>query len=247
MAQALGARFLDADGKEIGLGGAELGRLARIDISGLDPRLARVEIDAAVNIHNILLGERGVARVFGPQKGATPDQVEMLEAALERFAACVRATTGLEVGRLPGSGASGGLGATILALLGGRLHQRYDVVMRYLAFEELLGQADVVITAEGSLDGQTPFGKIPAEVGRRAKAMGLPVIALAGTIGKGCASNFAHGIDAFASIVKKPCTLEEAIADADRLLVRAAEDAVRMIGVGLRLARRGAAGLDRAA
>jgi glycerate kinase len=113
--------------------------------------------------------------------------------------------------------------------------------MRYLELDALIERADLVITAEGSLDGQTPYGKIPAEVARRAKQRGLPVIALAGTIGSGVDANFAHGIDAFASIVKRPCTLDEAFANAGKWLARAAEDALRMVAVGLRLARRGAA------
>jgi glycerate kinase len=238
MIQALGGRLLDRDGRELGRGGAELARLERIDLSGLDPRLSMVQIDGAVNIHNILLGERGVARVFGPQKGATPDQVVLLERALENYAFRIEQATGIAAGYEPGSGASGGLGVAIRALLGGRLHPRYDIVMRYLAFDALLGGADVVITAEGSLDGQTPFGKIPAEVGRRARALGLPTIALAGTVGKGCTANFDHGIDAFASIISRPCSLDEAIAKAEKLLTRAAEDATRMIGVGLRLGQK---------
>lgn len=235
MVQALGVRLLDASGAEIGRGGAELARLATIDLSARDPRLARVRLDAAVNWANVLLGERGVARVFAPQKGATPAQVVELEHALEVYAAAIHRATDLAVGHAPGSGASGGLGTGFQALLGGTLHPRFDVVMRYLDFDRLLGQADLVITAEGSLDGQTPHGKIPAEVGRRARALGIPVIALAGTIGKGVTDNFAHGIDAFASILKRPCTLEEAIGDAERLLVRATEDALRMVRVGIRL------------
>lgn len=238
MAQALGARFLAADGQEIGLGGGELRRLTRIDVSGLDPRLQDVSIDAAVNWHNVLLGDRGVARVFGPQKGATPEQVEILEAALENFAKIVRDDLGKDVGHGPGTGASGGLGASIFGILGGTLHPRYTIVMQYLAFESLLDQANLVLTAEGSLDGQTPYGKIPAEVGRRARERGIPTIALAGTIGKGCAENFRHGIDAFASIVKRPCSLDDAISEAHKLLVRAAEDSVRMIRVGMRLGKR---------
>jgi glycerate kinase len=238
MAQALGVRLLDADGREIGHGGAELARIARIDLSGRDPRLARVRIDAAVNWHNVLLGERGVARVFAPQKGATPAQVVELEAALEHYAAAVRAAAGIDVGHGPGTGASGGLGAGLMGLLGGTLHPRFDIVMRYLAFDALLAKADLVLTAEGSLDGQTPYGKIPAEVGRRARDKGVPVIALAGTIGKGAALNFDHGINAFASIIKRPCSLEEAIERAPKLLRRAAEDAVRMVLVGMALARR---------
>lgn len=235
MAQALGARLLDADGREIGPGGAELARLQRVDLSGLHPGLAHAALDAAVNWHNALLGERGVSRVYGPQKGATPTQVEQLERALAHYAAVLRRDTGRDVAALPGAGASGGLGAGFAGLLGGRLHPRYDVVMQYLALDRLIDEADLVITAEGSLDHQTPFGKVPAEVARRAKLHGLPVIALAGTIGRGVEVNFEHGIDAFASILKRPCTLEEAIAQAAQLLRRAAEDALRMVAVGMHL------------
>jgi glycerate 2-kinase len=238
MAQALGAQLLDDEGWPIGSGGEALARCRRIDLSRLDPRLAKVQLDAAVNWHNVLLGERGVARVFGPQKGATPEQVLILEAALQRYARLIHKARGVDVGTMPGAGASGGLGAGFAGLLGGRLHPRYDIVMQYLELDSLIEQADLVITAEGSLDHQTPHGKIPAEVAARAKRRGLPVIALAGTIGKGVRVNFDHGIDAFASILKRPCTLEDAIANAGKLLVRAAEDALRMVAVGLTLARR---------
>jgi glycerate kinase len=236
MAQALGARLLDGNGREIGPGGAELARLARIDTTGLDKRLAATTIDAAVNWHNVLLGERGVARVFGPQKGATPEQVVLLETALRVFADRLAADLGHDVGHAPGSGASGGLGAGLVGFAGATLHPRYEIVMKYLEFDALLGRADLVITAEGSLDGQSPFGKIPCEVGRRAREQGIPVIALAGTIGKGVRSTFEHGIDAFASIIKRPCSLEEAIAKAEKLLERAAEDTARMVAIGLKLA-----------
>jgi glycerate 2-kinase len=236
MAQAIGARLLDADGMELGFGGGELARLASIDMSGLDPRIARTRIDVAVNWHNMLLGPKGVARVFGPQKGATPDQVEMLEQGLETYSRVIRETFGLDVGMAHGSGASGGLGAGLVAFAGAKLHPRFDVVMQYLQFDALLGEADLVLTAEGSLDGQSPYGKVPCEVARRARDMGIPVIAIAGTIGKGVASTFETGINAFTSILKRPCTLDEAIADSEKLLRNAAEDTVRMVQVGLRLA-----------
>ncbi|WP_065373248.1 glycerate kinase [Ensifer adhaerens] len=241
MAEALGVKLLDREGKPLAPGGAALASLAHIDLSGRDPRLANVRIDAAVNWHNVLLGARGVARVFGPQKGATPEQVELLAEAMETYAAAIHLTTGVEVGAAPGAGASGGLGAAIMGLLGGTLHPRYDIVMRYLDLDTVIARADLVITAEGSLDGQTPFGKVPAEVGHRAKAAGRPVIALAGTIGKGVTLNFDHGIDAFASILKAPCSLDDAINAAPKLLVRAAEDAVRMVRVGMLLNDRGLA------
>ena len=235
MAQALGARLLDAQGNRIGLGGAELLRLCKIDTSGIDRRLTNVSIDVAVNWHNMLLGPKGVARVFGPQKGASVEQVEMLDDALENYAACIRSDIGIDVGSLNGSGASGGLGAGLVAFAGATLHPRFQIVMNYLQFDRLLAEADLVITAEGSLDGQSPYGKVPCEVARRARDRGIPTVALAGTIGKGVQETFDNGIDAFASILKRPCTLEEAMAKGDKFLRRAAEDAVRMILVGTRL------------
>lgn len=235
MAQALGIRILDANDNELNRGGAALTQLNRIDINDRDPRLAHVRIDAAVNWHNQLLGERGVARVFGPQKGATPEQVEQLATAMEIYAACIETATGFNVGFAPGAGASGGLGAAVLGLLCGKLHPRYEIIMQYLEVDDYIRDADLVITAEGSLDGQTPFGKVPAEIARRAKEAGVPVVALAGTIGKGVRLNFDCGIDAFASILTRPCSLEDAISAAPKLLARAAEDAVRMIMIGTTL------------
>ncbi len=235
LAQALGARLFDADGCELGRGGGALVRLASIDVSTLDPRLEHVTIDAAVNWHNMLLGDRGVARVFGPQKGATPEQVEHLDAALGTYAWRIMTDLGIDVAAMPGAGASGGLGAGLVAFTGARLHPRYEIVMQYLAFDELLGDADLVITAEGCLDGQSPYGKITCEVGRRAQARGIPVIALAGTIGHGAHATSGHGINAYASIVKGPCDLAEAMDRADELIEDVAESTMRMISVGLSL------------
>lgn len=242
MARALGARFLDAHGNDLPEGGGALGRLDRIDLSGLDPRLAETRIDVAVNWHNQLLGPRGVARVFGPQKGATPQQVELLETGLQTYARHIRHSCGLDVGRLEGAGASGGLGAGLAAFARATLHPRFKIMLEYLDFDRLLSGADLVITAEGSLDGQSPYGKVPCEVSRRAEALGIPTIALAGTIGKGARDTLDHGISAFASIVKRPCSLEEAIAQGEKLLCRAAEDAMRMLLVGERLSQRAPGG-----
>lgn len=243
MVQALGGRLLTAGGRDIGRGGAALLDLAAIDLSQLDPRLAAVEIDVTVNWHNALLGERGVARVYGPQKGATPAQVVQLEAALERFSACVTATTGIDVTSMHGAGASGGLGAGFAGLLGAKLHSRYDIVFQHLDLDGLLDRADLVLTAEGSLDAQTPHGKVPAEIGRRAALKGIPVIALAGTVGAGATSNLSHGISAFSSILSVPSSLADAIAGAPRLLAEAAEQAVRMVGSGLALAAKANGGM----
>ncbi len=241
MIQALGARLLDAHGRETGRGCAALADIARIDLAALDPRLARVRIDAAVNPHNALLGPHGVTRVYGPQKGARPEQIVVLERALANYVARLEAATGVDAAALAGAGASGGIGAGLAAMCGARLHPRYDIVMPHTSFSRLLPMADLVITAEGRLDGQTPFGKVPAEVGRRARALGIPVIALAGSLGEGAEINLAHGISAFETIATRPMPLADAMAQAESLL---AEAAARVLGtLGPRLLARTAISL----
>jgi glycerate 2-kinase len=236
MAQALGVRLLDGRGEEIGRGGIELARLASIDPSGRDPRLDEVGIDVACNWHNLLCGPRGVARVFGPQKGASPEQVERLAGALENFADVVERELGVDVREAPGCGASGGLGAGLSALLGAKLHPRYDIVSRYLEVESLIEGSDLVFTAEGGIDFQTPRGKIPAEIAQRAKKFGVPVVAIVGTVGKGAGINHDHGIDAYLSILQEPCTLEDAIENAGELVTVCAEDVTRLVMIGRGLA-----------
>ncbi|VEP14130.1 Glycerate kinase [Hyella patelloides LEGE 07179] len=232
MAQALGVKLLDEDGNQLGFGGGELIKLKQIDLSERDPRLDWVQIDVACNWHNVLCGDRGVARVFGPQKGASPATVEQMALALEHYATVIKENLDLEVRELPGSGASGGLGTGLLALIDAKLHPRYEIVMQYLEIDNLLPKVDLVITAEGCLDYQTPKGKIPAEVARRAKRYNLPVIALAGTIGQGAEVNWQHGIDYFTSILTYPCQLQDAIADTSNLLTNAAEGIARLLIVG---------------
>ncbi|AXK32769.1 glycerate kinase [Streptomyces armeniacus] len=240
--RALGARLLDADGRELPYGGGALARLDRIDARDLDPRLRTAELHVACNPFNVLCGRNGVARVFGPQKGAGPAQVELLARGLERWADVLTRDVG-DVGdgqgaaRLryaPGTGASGGLGAG-LAALGGTLLPRFDVLLGHLDLDARLGAADLVITAEGALDHQTARGKVPAEVARRAKALGKPVIALAGTLGEGAHTVRASGVDAYSGILPAPIGLAEALSRGEEYLADAAEHAVRMILLGTRL------------
>jgi len=240
-AASLGVKLLKADGSPIGDGAAALDELDRIDISERDKRLDDVQIDVACNIHNILCGEQGVARVFGPQKGASQETVEKMERSLERYAEIIKRDTGTDVRLMPGGGASGGLGAGLHALLDATLHQRYEVVMEYLEIDEVLKRADLVFTSEGGLDFQTSRGKIPVEVATRAKRLGLPVIAIAGTVGKGADLNFEHGIDAMFSMLPKPCTLEEAIEQARPMLAKCAENVMRTVMLSMAMAdkRRG--------
>ncbi len=232
MAQALGARLLDKAGRELDRGGLELARLARIDLSGRVPRLEGVRVDVACNWHNLLCGPRGVARVFGPQKGASPEAVERLAGALDNYAAVIEGELGIDVRDMAGGGASGGLGTGLHALLGATLHPRYDIVSRYLEIEGLLEKADLVFTAEGGIDFQTPRGKIPAEIARRAKRYGLPVIAIVGTIGKDAQINHEYGIDAYMSILQAPTTLDEAIEHASELVTVCTEDVMRLVLLG---------------
>lgn len=235
MVQALGVRLLDAAGKELGRGGGELAKLEHIDLSHREPRIEQVQIDVACNWYNVLCGANGVARVFGPQKGASPETVELTAAALERYAEVIEKDLGIDVREIAGGGASGGLGAGSHALLGAQLHPRYEIVMQYLEFDNLLPQADLVITAEGCIDSQTPRGKIPVEVAQRAKRYHLPVIVLAGKIGRGASVNWKYGIDSFTSILESPCQLFEAITDATTLLTNAAERVARLLLVGQQL------------
>ncbi|MFH8927806.1 glycerate kinase [Streptomyces pristinaespiralis] len=235
--QALGVRLLDAEGHELQPGGRELARLARIDTAGLDPRVGAAEILVACNPYNVLCGKHGVARVFGPQKGATSAQVEELSAALEHWAGHLTAAlpAAVDLRTAPGTGASGGLGAG-LAALGARLLPRFDVLLDHVDLDARLARADLVITAEGALDNQTVRGKIPAEVAHRARAAGVPVLALAGTLGHGVHEVRAAGVDAYGSIVPAPVALPEALDRAGEFLADAAERALRMVLLGTRLA-----------
>ncbi|HEX2298617.1 MAG TPA: glycerate kinase [Pseudonocardiaceae bacterium] len=236
MAQALGVRLLDGAGNDLPHGGGALADLAKIDVSGLDPRVPAATLDVACNWTNVLTGPSGVARVFGPQKGADAATVERLELALDRYAEVIERDLGVDVRLAPGSGASGGLGAGLSALLGATLHPRFDIITRYLAFDHLLADTDLVITAEGAIDRQTSRGKVPAEVARLAALQDVPVIALAGTVGEGVQAAVDAGLDAYTSILTRPCTLAEALTEARELLMSSAEQTMRLLLVGRRLA-----------
>ena len=233
MAQALGGRLRDAAGNDIAFGGAALIDLEQIDLSGRDPRLRSVRIRAAVNWQNVLLGRHGVTQVYATQKGASPAQIEELERAMENFVGRIHKATGIDVAGGPGTGASGGLGAGLVAFAGASLHPRFDLLLDYTDFDAHLASADLVLTAEGELDGRSALGKVPAEVGRRAAARGIPVIALAGAIGPGSDVVLRHGINAFASIIDGCYTREQAIRNSAALLEQATEAAVRMVAVGI--------------
>ena len=237
MAQALGLRLLDADGRDIPPGCEGLARLDHIDITERDLRLDKVRIEAICNITNVLCGPRGVARVFGPQKGASPETVERMDAALDRYARVVQDAFAIDVRQMPGGGASGGLGTGLRVLLGAELRSRYDVVLPYFDLDARLAETDLVFTAEGGIDLQTPNGKIPVEVARRAKLRGLPVFALAGAVGDPARIVYQHGVDAFFSTAMRPCPIEMAMAEAEAQLILAAENVMRTVLAGRAMPR----------
>lgn len=234
---ALGARVTDAAGDPLPDGGAALRHAAGVDLAGLHPRLAEVEIVVACNPHNVLCGRQGVARVFGPQKGASAEQVETLAAALRNWADLLAAASGRDVDfrKGLGTGASGGLGAG-LAAVGARLVSRFDALLDSglagVRLDELVAQADLVITAEGAIDFQTPRGKVPAEVARRAQRAGTPVLAMAGSLGDGASDVHDVGIDAMASIIPVPMRLRDAVRDGARLLTESTERTLRVMALG---------------
>jgi glycerate 2-kinase len=178
--QALGGRVLDAAGGEVGRGGAALAATRSLDLAGLHPALRRAEVVVASDVDNPLLGPRGAAAVYGPQKGATPADVAALDAALTRWAEAVHRATGVDAAASPGAGAAGGVGFAALAVLGARLQPGIDIILDLVRFREALPGARLVITGEGSLDTQTLHGKAPAGVAAAARSAGIPVVAVAG-------------------------------------------------------------------
>lgn len=222
MLQALGVRLLDVDGRGLGPGGGELCRLDTIDVSGLDPRLANCRVEVACDVDNPLVGPRGASVVFGPQKGATPEKVAFLDANLGHYAAVVKKALGVDIAELPGAGAAGGLGGGFKAFLGADLKPGSEIVTAAVGLDAAVADADLVITGEGRIDGQTVRGKTPIGVARVAKRHGKPVIGIAGCLGDEAEVVFRHGIDAVFSILSRPCSLSEALAAAgDNLRVTA--------------------------
>ncbi|MDP2675129.1 MAG: glycerate kinase [Dehalococcoidia bacterium] len=226
MAQALGVRFLDAEGGELPPGGAALARLERIDASGLDPRPARCEVVAATDVMNPLCGPEGASLVYGPQKGASREVARELDAALRRYGEVVERDVGVPVLDVPGAGAAGGLGAGLIAFLGARIEPGVEIVAEVVGLRERVRGASLVLTGEGRLDGQTGYGKTVAGVARIAAAEGVPVIVVAGMLGEGWERILESGVEGVELIVPRLGTLEEAMERPAEMLAAAAAWAV---------------------
>lgn len=232
MAFALGARFLDEQGRYLSRGGRHLAKLAGIDASRFDERLKRVEITIASDVTNPLCGPEGASRVYGPQKGATAQGVELLDRALARFAEIVQRDLGVDVADIPGAGAAGGLGAALMAFAGAKMQRGVELIFEAMDFDDHLSRADIVFTGEGRIDAQDAFGKAPIIVAERAASRNLPVIVIVGSIGRGYGACYNHGVSAVVSIMNRPMTIERAVQQTETLIAEAAEQAARLIETG---------------
>ena len=228
MAQALGVSLLDDEGNELLPGGAELSRLSRIDICGLNKRLSSCKVTAAIDVNNPLYGEQGASWIYGPQKGATEEMCRQLDEALKNYAAVIKRDLDIDIGNTPGGGAAGGLGAGLVAFLGAKLETGIDIVCEAVGLSEHLKGANWVFTGEGRIDAQTMFGKTVAGVTVRAKALGVPVIVIAGEINLSNEELTGYGIDTALSLVSGSISMEESIANASQLITETTERALRL-------------------
>ena len=236
MVQALGAKLLDSEGNALGQGGGALETLARIDISELDRRLHDCRIEVACDVTNPLTGKEGATAVFGPQKGATPEMITRLDAALAHYAQLIKRDLDLDVLDLAGGGAAGGMGAALFAFCGAELRQGIEIVTDALHLDRYVAEADLVITGEGRIDSQTVHGKVPMGVAKVAKRYNKPVIGIAGSLTADVGVVHEHGIDAVFSVIYGICTLDDALKNAAENVRMTARNvaAVLKAGQGLR-------------
>ncbi len=214
MVQALGAKLLDSEGNPLGQGGGALETLARIDISELDRRLHDCRIEVACDVTNPLTGKEGATAIFGPQKGATPEMITRLDAALAHYAELIKRDLDLDVLDLAGGGAAGGMGAALFAFCGAELRQGIEIVTDALHLDRYVAEADLVITGEGRIDSQTVHGKVPVGVAKVAKRYNKPAIGIAGSLTADVGVVHEHGIDAVFSVIYGICTLDDALKNA---------------------------------
>ncbi len=232
MAQSLGASLTTASGQDIARGGAALASLAHISTASMDPRLPECTFEIACDVTNPLYGPTGASAIYGPQKGATPDMVAELDAALTHYAQIIERDLNASVADIPGAGAAGGLGAGLIAFLHALLRPGAQIVLEAVHLEEQIRTADLVITAEGQIDAQTAYGKTVGAVAGMAKRYGLPVLALAGSLGEQYQVVYDLGVDAVAVLPSGPMSLTHAMEHAATLTSDATERALRLLKLG---------------
>ncbi|MGD6818227.1 glycerate kinase [Metabacillus sp. 84] len=213
MAEALGYRLVNSEGNPIQPGGGGLRDLYAIESAGFSSAFHNIEVIAACDVDNPLLGDKGASAVFGPQKGADSDMVKQLDHHLQHLSSIIKRDLGKEITDSPGSGAAGGLGAGLMAFLGAKLEKGIDLVLDSIHFDRLIQEADWLVTGEGKLDSQTMHGKTPFGAAQRALKQGIPVIGMAGTIGEDAEILLQNGFTSLFSISPGALSLEQALAD----------------------------------
>jgi len=209
MVQALGVKLLDKDGEEIGFGGGELKNITKIGINYLDERLFNTEVLVASDVSNPLCGPKGASRIYGPQKGATPEIIEELDESLAHFAEAIKRDLNKDIKDIPGAGAAGGLGASLMAFLDAELKPGIDIVIEIVKLERAIKDADLIITGEGKIDSQTIYGKVPVGVAKIAKKYHVPVMAIGAIVDQDAEIVYKYGIDFLVKVTDSPMSLTE--------------------------------------
>ena len=226
---ALGAKLYDENGKEVESNGISLSSIRDIDMSNFDKRVKNTSVRVACDVTNPLCGDEGASAIFGPQKGANPEEVNLLDKNLLHWASLIKDQLGKDILNVPGAGAAGGLGAGLMAFTDAELSIGANIVLDSLNYDEHLRDVDLVIVGEGSTDKSTQFNKSPVAVAMRAKKLGIPVICLSGSIGEGYSESRDLGISSFFSIVSGPTELKYAIENAHELIVKSTEEIIRSL------------------
>jgi glycerate kinase len=235
MVQALGAKLLDKDGEEIGFGGGELKKVFRIDTKYLDNRLSETKVLIASDVSNSLCGPKGAARIYGPQKGATPEVVEELDESLAYFAEIIKRDLHKDIKDIPGAGAAGGLGASLMAFLDAELRPGIEIMIEIVKLEQAIKDADLVITGEGKIDSQTIYGKTPIGVAKIAKKYNIPVIAVAAIISDDADIVHQYGISSLISVSGQPMRLEDTVPNKVSLIKNSIKQSMMAIKTGKEL------------
>ena len=227
--EALGFEFFNSRNKPVARGGKGLKSIVRVETNHVNPLLKKVRILVACDVDNPLVGPKGAAHIFGPQKGATPAMVKELDLALISFGNIILKKTGLDISRVPGTGAAGGIAGSFMGLVNAQLRPGSDLVFDLLKVQKKVKRADYVITGEGQIDFQTPFGKGPGMLAKLAKELEVPVIGIAGSIGKNVDSLFNEGFTALFSIINSPMSIKDAISQAAQLIEEQSEQIARLL------------------
>lgn len=235
--RALGVRFLDVDGAELSGCGADLEKVAKIDMSGLHPAIAEAEITVMCDVNNPLTGPDGATYTFGKQKGGTPEILDQLEAGMKHYAQMMR-ENGMDVEQMAGAGAAGGLGAALCGYLHASLKSGIETVLDLINFDSLLEGTDLVVTGEGRIDWQSAFGKVPSGIGLRCKNHGVPAVAIVGGMGDGAEKIYEFGVDSIMSTINGAMDIEEALDRAEELYRGAAERTFRLIRAGMEIGKK---------